>query len=299
MDLQNEFKDLNFGDEEKKDSVKKNVPEQKLTKDLEKNLPESMGDFDESDKILKELEEKLKQIKQEEGEEEYTDEDEETFYEKVQPFIIPICLTIFAIVVAGIFLYFFSQSRIEKTPPAIVNSGNIEPAVTQPVQPQIIVKEEPLKCDPPQILNDSGDACVPAPQEATSTPAAEFEDGTTTIAHVKFSFDKYNYDNSPRGIYMLPDQIFDGDFAGYKINPTNRAYANDHFFGIDRYTVSLIGTCSYVVDDAKILVKNMTKGNNYFTGNVVKVITSSKPRVMCSKGQVEDASVNDPSPGQD
>lgn len=306
MDLNKEFKDLN-------------IPEgvEKEAKQIEENLPENKRDLDENERIVKDLEERLKKINEKEDvdEEEEDIEEEATFYEKVQPFIIPICLTIFALIFAALFLYFFSQSRVEKTPPAIVNSGNIEPAY-YPQQPaQIVVKEEPIECVEPQILNDAGDGCIdpPVQEEEPEPEKAGFENGTTTIAHVRFSFDKFSYDNKPRGIYMLEDQIFSGDYTDYKINPSNRAYANDYFFGVDRYMVSLIGDCSYTIDDARILVKNMTLGNNTFTGNVVKIIEASKPHIVCSPGQRADKNAsaprnqvnsgyntyNDPAPGQD
>lgn len=288
MDLKSEFKDLNIDENLDKEvaAIKKKIPED--------DLPEKVEDFSESDKIVKDLEDRLKQIKEQEGEEvveEEDDEDEPTFYEKVQPFILPICLTIFAIVFAALFLYFFSKSRQQPSIPAIVNSGNVDPVYVPPEQPQVIVKEEPLKCDEEtQILNETGDACIDKPKVEDPEPEPEpvvatFENGTTTVAHVRFSFDKFNYDNYPRGIYMLADQIFDGDYANFKVSPTNRAYANDYFFGVDRYMVSLIGSCQYVVDDAKILVKNMNldESNKKFTGNVVKVIEASKPHVVCGQ----------------
>jgi membrane protein insertase Oxa1/YidC/SpoIIIJ len=58
-----------------------------------------------------------------EGSEEYEDLEGQTFLEKIQPFIIPICLTFFALVFAGLFLYFFSKSRIDSAQQAIVNVG--------------------------------------------------------------------------------------------------------------------------------------------------------------------------------
>jgi hypothetical protein len=146
-----------------------------------------------------------------------------------------------------------------------------------------VVKEpEPLKCEPPKYLNETGDECL-EPEPEPEPVKAGFENGTTTILHVRFSYDKFNYDNYPRGIYLLEDQIFDGDYKDFKLAPTNRAFANDHFFGVDRYTVSLIGVCSYVVDDAKILVKDVNAKEKYFTGNVVKIVEASKARVDCTR----------------
>jgi hypothetical protein len=209
----------------------------------------------------------------------------QTWVEKLQPFIIPICLTLFAIIFAGLFLYFFSKSRVETTAQAIVNQGVPEQVYYPPTPTPVVVKEEPLTCDSPKILNDTKDACIDPTPAAEPTPVkAQFENGTTTEVQVRFSYDKFNYDNSPRGIYLLGDQSFDGDFTDFKLAPTNRAFANDYFFGIDRYKVSLIGSCSYAVDNATILVENMNEVNDkYFTGKVVKVIDSGKPRIDCSK----------------
>lgn len=189
MDLQKQFKDLDLGENLEMDVAK---IEQKLN---EENLPESREDFDEGEKMVKELEARLKQLagnERRENVEEYEDLEQETFLEKMQPFILPICLTLFAIVFAGLFLYFFSKSRVETVQQAIINNG-VPEQVNYPPQPvPVIVKEEPLVCTEPQILNDTGDACIdPEPVATTTVPVkVAFEDGTTTEAHVRFSFDK-------------------------------------------------------------------------------------------------------------
>lgn len=294
MDLQNQFKDLNLD---------KNLDKQA------KDILDAQGNtdsHDESNKIIKDLEERLSKIRssknpvasapalvntdtQDDGDEEVVEEEyeemgEESFLDKIQPFILPICLTLFAIIFAGLFLYFFSKSRVQNTAQAIVNAGVPEQVYYPPAPVPVVVKEEPLKCTEPQILNEAKDACIdPEPEPEPEPVKAGFEDGTTTEVKVRFSYDKFNYDNSPRGIFVLKDQVFDGDYENFKIAPTNRAFANDYFFGVDRYTVSLIGSCSYVIDDANILVKNMIEKDNYFTGQVVKVIEASKPRVECEK----------------
>jgi hypothetical protein len=129
----------------------------------------------------------------------------------------------------------------------------------------------------------------------TTSEIAKFENGTTTNVRVRFSYDKFNYDNYPRGIYMLSEQIFgeEGDYEDYKILPTSRPNANDMFFGIDRYMVSLLGACQYVVDDATILVSDMRDSegdqvysaikDKYFRGKVEKIVESSKPHIVCGK----------------
>ncbi len=269
MDLKREFQDLNLND-------------------------------DGSHEIVKDLESRLAKIKQDENSKVVVDENgneviyeeveqEQTFLEKIQPFILPIALTIFAIIFAGMFLYFFSKSRVESTAQAIINQGVPEPVINEPVPIPVVIKEEPLKCTEPQILNEAKDACIdpePEPQPEPEPVKAEFENGTTTEVNVQFSYDKFNYDNSPRGIYLLTDQIFNGDYKNFKISPNNRSYTNDYFFGIDRYTVSLIGSCSYVVDNAKILVEDMRLEDKKFTGKVAKIIESGKPRIDCGKSGV-------------
>lgn len=289
MDLQNQFKDLNIDDNIEKDA-------EAISKKAE---------ADESAKVIRDLEKRLAEIKTtdkqnqkstiddlEEGDEDEEDDDDEyepTLLEKVQPFIWPIMLTLFAIIFAGLFLYFFSKSRIQSSQTAIVNVGAVDPTYYPPQEPDVKVVEEPLKCTLPQYLNEEGDECLdpePVEEEPEPEPEPEVEKvpfGNPATVRVRFSFDKYNYDNAPRGIFVLADQEFSGDYENFKIAPTNRAFANDHFFGVDRYMVSLIGSCSYVVDDAKILVKDMTEKDRYFTGNVVKVLEASKPRIDCTK----------------
>jgi hypothetical protein len=284
MDLQNQFKDLKLDDNLDKEA-------KALLKKAEKNEADSLKVEDDSDHIISQLETRLKQLKAEDGEmggfsdeEENEDENEPTFYEKAQPFIWPVLLTLFAIIFAALFLFFFSRSRLENAV-AITNTGNIDPIyVPPPSTPVIVIKEEPLTCVEPQFLSEDGTKCLdPEPEPEPEPEKILFEDGTTTIVNVRFSYDKFNYDNYPRGIYLLEDQVFDGEFADFKLAPTNRPFANDHFFGVDRYTVSLIGSCSYVVDEAKILVKDVYLRNKYFTGNVLKVVDDSKPRVDCKR----------------
>ncbi len=288
MDLRSEFKDLNL------DSEKDNFDDgEKIVKDLEERLAQlKRSEPLKAPEEKKQTAEVLDEVNgdEEEAEEETEEEDEDmgesTFLEKIQPFILPIALTFFAIIFAAMFLYFFSKSRVENTAQAIVNAGVPEQVYYPPTPVPVIIKEEPLTCELPQILNEDASACItPEPEPEPVIVKPEFENGTTTEVDVSFSYDKYNYDNYPRGIYLLEGQVFSGDFENYKINANNRAFANDYFFGVDRNTVSLIGSCSYVVDDAKILVKNMNlnESKKHFTGEVVKVIEASKPRIDCAK----------------
>jgi hypothetical protein len=285
---------------------------------------------DESDKIIKELEARIAAINKpdtppseqhtdsEHGEvsqntsssDTQTQDDTETvvvpvgegsdFVQKIRPFILPIFLTIFALIFAAIFMYFFSKSRVEKSAQAIVNNQS-QPEVivvkeTKPEVKEVVVIPEKTvpECDQAtQYLDEEKNECVDLPPKEEKPVKPVFENGTTTIVKVRFAYDKYNYDNYPRGIYLLADQIFEGEYEDYKIIPTSRPYANDMFFGIDRYMVSLIGACQYVVDEADILVANMQDSTNdqvysaikdkYFRGNVVKILESSKPHVVCGK----------------
>jgi hypothetical protein len=137
-------------------------------------------------------------------------------------------------------------------------------------------------------LNETKDECVAVVPEPEPEPAKPgFENGKTVEMNVRFSYDKFSYDNSPRGIFVLKDQTFEGKYEGFKVSPSNRAYANDYFFGIDRYTVSLIGSCVFVVDNAKVEIENAQLKDKYFTGKVTKVIEASKPRVDCRNAGVE------------
>lgn len=314
MDLQNEFKDLNLDANLDKDL---NISDKDAAKNLSANLPENTSDFSEGDQIIKDLEKRLAEIKNAEVESHHTtvegadhaeesseegleteneeDEDREpTLLEKLQPFILPICLTLFAVIFAALFLYFFSQSKINNAVQAITNTGAVEQTFVPPPPVPVVVIQEPLTCVAPQFLNEAKDACLDP--EPVATPVPEkigFENGTTTVVNVRFSYDKFNYDNYPRGIYLNKDQIFDGDYEDFKILPTNRAFANDFFFGVDRYTVSLIGSCQFTIDDAQILVSNMRDSSDdqvysaindrYFRGKVVKVLSASKPYVSCQK----------------
>lgn len=267
MDLKKEFQDLNL------DEHNENGEHHEIVKDLENRLAkikeenEVVVDEDGNEVVYEEVEQ------------------EQTFVDKIQPFILPIALTIFAIFFAGMFLYFFSKSRVENTAQAIINQGVPEPVVNEPAPIPVVIKEELLTCTEPKILNETKDACVdpPAPEPEPEPAKPGFENGIDTEVNVRFSYDKFSYDNSPRGIYLLGEQSFDGDYKNFKINPTNRSYANDYFFGIDRYTVSLIGDCSYVVENAKIMVENMNLADKNFTGKVTKVIESSKPKIVCGK----------------
>jgi hypothetical protein len=293
MDIK-EFKDLDVGEESKSLEVDK--------------------DIEDSHKILKDLEQKLSEVKAKDAPSVYVAadayaqdslddeetieemENEPTALERFQPFILPICLTLFAIIFAGLFLYFFSKSRVDNSQNAITNSGTTEiiKYVEQPVVKQEpVVIPEKLTCDSPQILNETGDACIDPKPEATTPEPLAFENGTTTIVNVRFSYDKFNYDNYPAGIYLNEIQIFEGDYQDFKIFPTNRAFANDYFFGVDRYMVSLLGNCSYQIDEAQILVQNMKDSegdevypnikDRYFRGKVLKVLESSKPHIVCKK----------------
>lgn len=295
MDLNNQFKDLDLNKLEDTGTSKasKNKVDQNFDIPANQEI-EKISDFDESDKILAELEAKLAKIKEEDlGEE--SEEDrlsvDAPFVERIQPFIIPICLTIFAIFFAGLFLYFFSNSRPQETQRAIQNQGNIEVVEIPPKKPAVVeIKEpEPLVCGENQTLSEDGLECIDLPPPPPTKLG--FDNGTTTVLNVKFSYDKFNYDNYPRGIYLLSEQIFDGSYEDFKLLPNSRPYANDKFFGIDRYMVSLIGSCQFVIDDAQILVSNVHDsqggrtysaiGDRYFTGNVVKIINASKPRIDC------------------
>ncbi len=223
----------------------------------------------------------------------------ETFLDKIKPFILPIFLTIFALLFAVIFMYFFSKGKVERSAQAIVNN-QAQPEV-------IIIKEEKPKevvvvpekvvpeCDEEtQILNEEKNECEDLPPPPPPAKSG-FENGTTTVVKVRFSYDKLNYDTYPRGIYMLSEQIFgeEGEYEDYKILSPNRPAANDLFFGIDRYMVSLLGACQYVVDEADILVSDMhdSEGDQvysaikdkYFRGKVEKIIESSKPHIVCGK----------------
>jgi hypothetical protein len=272
----------------------------------------SHEDHDDGDKILKELEERITKLTEQDAkkdaqelekvvtdeslkerldsidtaEEEVVEEvlEEESFLDKIKPFIIPIFLTLFALIFSAIFMYFFSKSRIQQSVTAITNQNN---------QPEVIVvKEEKPVVKEPVIIEEPVKEPEPEPEPPKKEPEKiVFEDGTTTVLHVRFSFDKYSYDNHPRGIYLTGEQIFEGDYEDYKLIASNRPFANDYFFGIDRYTVSLVGDCQYVVDDAQILVSNATLGDRslnsigkkYFKGTVKKVLDASKPHVVCEK----------------
>jgi hypothetical protein len=280
MDLQSQFKDLNLDE-----NIDKVVPDEsdKLVKDLEARLAQiktAPVEVAESEAPVETDEEATEVV-----EEEYVEEDQ-TFYEKAKPFILPLALTLFAIIFAGMFLYFFSKSRVEQTAQAIVNQGVPEQVYYPPAPIPVIIKEEPLVCTEPLIMNETGDGCV-LPEPEPEPAKVGFEDGKTVEMNVRFSYDKFSYDNSPRGIFVLKDQTFEGEYEGFKVSPNNRAYANDYFFGIDRYTVSLIGSCVFVVDNAKVEIENAELKDKYFTGKVTKVIEASKPRVDCRNAGVE------------
>lgn len=224
----------------------------------------------------------------------------ETFLDKIKPFILPIFLTIFALLFAVIFMYFFSKGKVERSAQAIVNNQaqpeviiikEEKPKVEVVVEPEIVVPE----CDEEtQILNEELNECEDLP-EPEPEPVVGFENGTTTVVKVRFDYDRHSYDTKPRGIYMLSEQIFgeEGQYEDFKMLMSNRPYANDMFFGIDRYMVSLIGACRYVVDEADILVSNMNDSegdkvyddikDKYFRGKMEKVLNSSKPHIVCGK----------------
>ncbi len=224
----------------------------------------------------------------------YVEEGGGTFLDKIGPFILPICLTLFALIFAAIFMYFFSKSRVEKTAQAIQNVQT-QPEViiikeTKPEVKEVVVIEEKVvpECDlETQVLNEELNECEDLPPP----PKPVFYNGTTTIVNVRFAYDRLNYDTFPMGIYLLENQNFEGEYEGFKLLATNRAYANDFFFGVDRYMVSLLGACKFVIDDAEILVENMYDseggaeqkniGKNYFTGKVAKILNASKPHIVC------------------
>ncbi len=318
MDIQKDFKDLNLDEKE-------------MVVEVAKELEVTDDNLDESEKMIRDLEKRIANIKTEEktavaakdsavnvetavenistnletqddvvveNEDELVSEPvEQTALEKFQPFILPVCLTLFAIFFAALFLYFFSKSRVDNSQKAIVNTGTTEiikyvekPIVKQ--EPVIVAEIEPPTCVENQKLNDAKDAC----EDLLPPPVVEvpkFENGTTTVVNVRFSFDKFNYDNYPTGIYLNETQIFEGDYKDFKILPTNRSYANDFFFGVDRNMVSLLGSCKYVVDEAQILVSNMRDSegdqvysaikDRYFRGKVVKILDASKPHINCKK----------------
>lgn len=221
----------------------------------------------------------------------------ETFLDKIKPFILPIFLTIFSLIFASIFMFFFSQSRIERSVQAITNQQTqAEVIVIRDVQPE--VKQDPVvipevvvpECDPEtQILNEEENICEDKPEPEKP----EFDNGTTTILKVKFSYDSLNYDNYPRGIYLSKEQIFQGEYEDYKLLTINRPDANDMFFGLGRNMVSLIGACKYVVDEAEILVENVRSSegdqvysaikDQYFRGKMLKVLEHSKPHIVCGR----------------
>lgn len=225
----------------------------------------------------------------------------ETFLDKIKPFILPIFLTIFALLFAVIFMYFFSKGKVERSAQAIVNNqAQAEVIVVKEEKPKVEIVVEPEvvvpKCDPvTQILNEEVNECEDLPEPEPEPVVASFENGTTTVVKVRFSYDKINYDNFPRGIYMLSEQIFgeEGQYEDFKLLMTNRPFANDMFFGVDRYMVSLMGACQYVVDEADILVSNMNDSqgdqvysaikDKYFRGKMERVINASKPHIVCGK----------------
>jgi hypothetical protein len=198
-------------------------------------------------------------------------------------------------------MYFFSKGQVERSAQAIVNNQaqpeviiikEEKPRVEVIVEPEVVVPE----CDPEtQILNEELNECEDLPEPEPEPEPVGFENGTTTVVKVRFAYDKINYDTSSRGIYLLSEQIFgeEGQYEDFKLLMSNRPFANDMFFGIDRYMVSLMGACSYVVDEADILVSNMNDSggdavyndikDRYFRGKMEKVIYSSKPHIVCGK----------------
>lgn len=231
---------------------------------------EKIDDFAEGDQILKDIQERFTHYNPDEDLNAFPVDN--TFFGRLKPFLFPIFITLFALVLTILLLYFFSKSRNENALKAITNNGGLE-VVEAPSD--IVIVEEPE----PEVATPTPEIVEPV---ATPTPIV-FENGTTTEVNVNFSYDKFNYDNFPRGIYLNRTQKFEGDYEGYKINASNRSFANDFFFGRDRYMVSLIEECNYVVDEATILVSNFRVGNKSFTGKVEKIIDSSKPRIVCPK----------------
>lgn len=295
MDLDKEFKDLDLSQnvEPQKQSSKvvaPIVPEIKTEVKDDTQQLEKVTDFDESDKILADLKQRLEVIQNEEGPVKEEDNNDTVvvvpLWERIAPYIIPICLTIFALVFSGLFLYFFSMSRIQKTLTNISNSGNFEPIVLEAPKPvNIQVIETTPTCNENQVLSEDGKTCVDNTPVATTTPVAtkpDFENGTTTAVNIRFSYDKYNYDNSPRGMYLLKNQPFTGEYNNFRFVPTNRPVANDLMFGINRYMVSLMGSCKFTAPGVTVLVRNMNLQNGYFTGKVVKVLNAAKPSIDCA-----------------
>jgi hypothetical protein len=222
----------------KEDNVPEFLPveeEQVPTEALEK-----IEDFAEADQMMIELQKKL-------DEEMVLDESPEnlTLFERLKPYLVPALITILALLLTSLLLYFFSKSKTYESQDAITNTGKVEEVVV----PSGVVVEEVVEPEEEIIATTT-------PEVATPTKVT-FANGTTTIVNVDFSYDKFNYDNYPRGIFLTDKQIFEGNYKNYKLLARNRAFANDFFFGIDRYMVSLIGDCSYTVTGSDILVENM------------------------------------------
>lgn len=235
---------------------------------------EKIEDFAEADEMMIELQKKLdEQVMEGELPENMT------LLERLKPYLVPAVITILALLLTSLLLYFFSKSKTYESADAITNTGKVEEVVV----PSGIVVEEVVEPEEEIVATTT-------PEVATPTKVT-FANGTTTIVKVNFSYDKFNYDNYPRGIFLTGEQIFEGNYKGYKLLPRNRSFANDFFFGIDRYMVSLIGDCSYTVTDTDILVKNMVDstddqtysaiGDEYFRGDVVKIVKKGTPKVVC------------------
>lgn len=224
----------------------------------------------------------------------------DAFLDKIKPFIVPIFLTIFALLFAVIFMYFFSRGKVERSAQAIVNNqAQPEVIIIKEEKPKevVVVPEKVIpECDSEtQILNEELNECEDLPEPEPEPVVVGFENGTTTVVKVRFSYDKFNYDGYPRGIYLVSQQIFgeEGQYEDFKLLPISRPDANDMFFGIDRYMVSLLGACQYVVDEADILVSDMNDSqgdqvyssikDKYFRGKVEKILESSKPHIVCGK----------------
>lgn len=275
-DLEARIAALNNESKKPEAAVEENISEPEEVEDPETNLPETEEVLVDTGK-------------------------DETFLDKIQPFILPICLTLFSLVFAAIFLFFFSKSRVEKSVQAITNQQS-QPEViivkeNKPETKEVVVIPEKVipECDPEtQYLNEETNECEDLETEKPILPEkSAFENGTTTVIKVRFAYDKFNYDNFPRGIYLLSEQVFSGEYEDYKLLATNRPYANDMFFGVNRNMVSLMGACQFVVDEADILVENVQDSegdqvysaikDKYFRGKVLKILEASKPHIICNK----------------
>ncbi len=287
-------------------NIEKNVPTNIVAKDFDMTELESFAGGDE---ILKEIENRIAHLEREEkgthaeinkisGPEKtisvvekvadpITAYEGETFAEKVRPFIFPLFLTLGALIFSFVFVFIFLNLKPTITPRAITNIGGADPVQQIPVK-QVITYENATTTEPPI----ESKVTIPIPP---IVKISSFENGTNTAIQVRFSYNKYTYDTFPDGMYLTGNQVFSGNYEGYKILATNRAYANDYMFGVDRNKVYLIGQCSFKIDKARVAIVNMQDssddksydlvGKKYFRGKMLKVLESSKPYIDCKPGQ--------------